>query len=142
LKINELHPHSLTVSYVDVGKDAAVDWGSKDLKFTNTSSDNIYIVCYLNSEKRVIVEIYGKKLANGMSITLEGKKTEDVAFETRYEVDFNLMPGTQQVVQQGKTGVKAVAYKFWWDANGNEIKREQFCKSSYRSTPQIVHYCP
>ena len=142
LKIKERHPHSLTVSYVDVGKDAAVDWGNKDLKFTNSSSDNIYIVCYLNSEKRVVVEIYGKKLANGMSITLEGKKTESIAYETQYELNFSMTPGTSNVKQKGKDGTKAVAYKFWWDANGNEIKREQFCKSSYRATPEIIEYCP
>ncbi|MBQ3575611.1 MAG: VanW family protein [Clostridia bacterium] len=142
LKIKERHPHSLTVSYVDVGKDAAVDWGNKDLKFTNNSDDNVYIICYLNADKRVVVEIYGKKLANGVTITLEGKKTESVDFETQYELNFNMTPGTSKVVQEGKKGTKAVAYKFWWDANGNEIKREQFCKSSYRSTPQIIQYCP
>ncbi len=142
MKIKERHPHSLTVSYVDVGKDAAVDWGNKDLKFTNSSSDNIYIVCYLNSEKRVVVEIYGKKLANGMSITLEGKKTESIAYETQYELNFSMTPGTSNVKQKGKDGTRAVAYKFWWDANGNEIKREQFCKSAYRATPEIIEYCP
>lgn len=142
LTIKERHPHSLTVSYVDVGKDAAVDWGNKDLKFTNQSGDDIYIICYLNSEKRVVVEIYGKKLPNGMSITLEGKKTDTVDYETQYELNFSLTPGTSKVRQKGKSGIKAVAYKFWWDANGNEIKREQLCKSTYRATPEIIEYCP
>ena len=142
LKIKERHPHSLTVSYVDVGKDAAVDWGNKDLKFTNNSDDNIYIICYLSSDKRVYCEIYGKKLANGVSITLEGKKTDSIDYETQYQLNFNMAPGTSKVTQQGKKGTKAVAYKFWWDANGNEIKREQFCKSSYRATPEIIEYCP
>lgn len=142
LKITERHSHSLTVSYVDVGKDAAVDWGNKDLKFTNTSDDDIYIICYLNSEKRVVVEIYGKKLADGVTITLEGKKTGSVDYETQYELNFNLTPGTTKVTQQGKNGTKAVAYKFWWDANGNEIKREQLCTSTYHATAQIIQYCP
>lgn len=142
LKITERHSHSLTVSYVDVGKDAAVDWGSKDLKFTNTSDDEIYIVCYLNSEKRVVVEIYGKKLADGVTITLEGKKTGSVDYETQYELNFSLMPGTTKVTQKGKDGTKAVAYKFWWDANGNEIRREQLCTSVYHATAQIIQYCP
>jgi len=142
LKVNERHPHSLTVSYVDPGKDAAVDWGNKDLKFTNSSDDAIYICSYLSSDKRVYVEVYGKMLANGMTVTLEGKKTESVDYETQYEINFNMMPGSTKVKQEGKKGTKAVAYKIWWDAAGNEIKREQYCKSAYRATPEIIEYCP
>ena len=142
LKIDERHPHSLTVSYVDLGKDAAVDWGNKDLKFTNNSDDRIYICCYLSDDKRVRFGIFGKLLPDGMSITVEGKKTGTVDYKTEYQMSFNLFSGQTRVLQQGKQGYKATAYKIWWDANGNELKREELCKSTYQATPEIIEYGP
>lgn len=142
LKINERHPHSLTVSYVDLGKDAAVDWGNKDLKFTNNSDDRIYICCYLTDDKRVNFGIFGKLLPDGMSITVEGKKTGTVDYKTEYQMSFLLSSGQTKVLQKGKEGYKATAYKVWWDANGNELKREELCKSSYQATPEIIEYGP
>ena len=52
-----------------------------------------------------------------------------------------VMLGTR-VLQKGKEGYSAVAYKVWHDSNGNEIKRSQLCKSRYQSTPEIIAYGP
>ena len=142
LTINERNAHSLTVSYVDVGKDAAVDWGNKDLKFTNSTDENVYICCYLSDDKRVHFGVFGKLLPDGMSITLESKKTGDVDYETEYRVNFTMASGSSKVIQSGKKGTSAVTYKVYWDANGNEIKREQLCKSNYRATKEIIEYGP
>lgn len=142
LEINERHAHSLTVSYVDPGKDAAVDWGNKDLRFTNSGSDTVYIYCELTSDKQVYVAVYGRLLENGMYITVEGQKTGSVEPETQYQVNFLLASGQEKVIQKGKKGSKASAYKIWWDASGNELKRELLCKSSYRATPKIIERGP
>jgi len=142
LKIDERYSHSLTVSYVDLGKDAAVDWGNKDLKFTNNSDDRIYICGYLTEDKRVRFGIFGKLLPDGMSITVESKKTGTVDFKTEYQMSFLLSSGQTKRLQEGKNGYKATAYKVWWDAEGNEIKREELCKSTYQATPEIIEYGP
>ena len=142
LTINERNAHSLTVSYVDVGKDAAVDWGNKDLKFTNSTDESVYICCYLSDDKRVHFGIFGKLLPDGMTITLESKKTGDIDYETEYRVNFTMASGSSKVVQNGKKGTSAVTYKVYWDANGNEISREQLCKSNYRATKEIIEYGP
>ena len=44
--------------------------------------------------------------------------------------------------QKGKVGYKAEAYKIRWDADGNRISRELLCKSTYRSTDEIIEYGP
>ena len=142
LTITERNAHSLTVSYVDVGKDAAVDWGNKDLKFTNTTGDKVYICCYLSDDKRVHFGIFGKLLPDGMTITLESQKTGDVDYETEYRVNFTMASGSTKVVQNGKKGTSAVTYKVYWDADGNELYREQLCKSNYRATKEIIEYGP
>lgn len=142
LDIVERHNHSLTVSYVDKGKDAAVNWGGQDLRFTNTSDDNVYICCFLSDDKRVRVGVFGKLLPNGEKITVEAKTTGTIDYETVYQPNNSLASGSTQVTQSGKNGYTAVAYKVRWDANGNQIGNELLCKSSYRATQEIIEYGP
>ncbi len=142
LEINERHPHSLTVSYVDLGKDAAVDWGGKDLKFTNTSDGDVYIACTVTDDKRIRFGVFGKLLPNGETITVEGVTTGDVDYKTEYQVSFELLSGQTRKLQKGKKGHTATAYKIRWDAQGNEISRDVLCKSTYQSTPEIIEYGP
>lgn len=142
LEINERHSHSLTVSYVDLGKDAAVDWGNKDLKFTNNTDDRIYICCYLTDDKRVRVGVFGRLLEDGVTITLEGVRTGTIDYDTQYQLSFELYSGQTRVVQSGKKGYTATTYKIWWDAQGNEIRREELCKSRYQATDEIIEYGP
>lgn len=140
MEIVERHNHSLTVGYVDKGKDATVNWGNQDFKFRNTSSDNIYICCYLTSDKRVRFGIFGRLLPNGEKITLESNITEVIKAETEYQPSSFLGPGETYVLQEGKNGYKAEAYKVRWDASGNEISRELLCKSVYKVKNQIIQY--
>lgn len=142
LKIVERHNHSLTVGYVDKGKDAAVDWGNQDLRFTNNTDDNIYICGYVTDNKRVKFGIFGKLLPNGESITVEGVTKGEVEFETEMVPNMMLAPGQTQIVQPGKVGYKAEAYKIRWDADGNQISKELLCKSTYRATNEIIEYGP
>lgn len=142
LRVDERHNHSLTVSYVDLGKDAAVDWGNKDLKFTNTSDDRVYIVAFLTEDKRVRVGVFGKLLEDGVTITLEGVQTGRIDYDTEYQMSFELFSGQTRVVQNGKRGYTATTYKIWWDAEGNEIRRSELCKSRYQSTTEIIEYGP
>ena len=142
LEIVERHNHSLTVGYVDKGKDAAVNWGNQDLRFTNTSDDNIYICCYVDSSKRVRFGIFGKLLENGETITVEGKTTGSIDYETELVPNMTLGSGQTVVTQKGKKGYKAEAYKVRWDANGNEISRELLCRSTYKATKEIIEFGP
>ena len=140
MEILERHNHSLTVGYVDKGKDATVNWDSQDLKFRNNSSENVYICCYLTDDKRVRFGIFGKLLPNGEKITLDAVTTETIKFDTQYIRTPLLPPGQTYVVQQGRNGYKAEAYKVRWDAQGNELSRELLCRSSYKVKEEIVQY--
>ncbi len=140
MEIVERHNHSLTVSYVDRGKDAAVNWNSQDLKFTNHSGDDVYICCFVTDDKRIRFGIFGRLLPNGETITLEGRTTETIKYDTKYEYSGFLMPGETKVVEKGKNGYKAEAYKIRWDAQGNQLSRELLCKSSYKSRNEVIQY--
>ena len=140
MEILERHNHSLTVSYVDKGKDATVSWGSQDFRFRNTSDDDIYICCYLTEDKRVRFGIFGKQLPNGETITLDAVTTETTKFETQYMPSPLLAPGETYVLEPGRNGYKAEAYKVRRDAQGNELSRELLCKSFYKVKDEIIQY--
>ena len=140
LEIVERHNHSLTVRYVDKGKDATVNWGSQDFRFRNTTDDDVYICCELTSDKRVLFSLYGKLLPNGEKITLEATTTEVVRAETEYQPSAFLAKGQTYLLQEGRNGYKAEAYKVRWDAAGNELSRELLCKSVYKVKNEIIQY--
>ena len=140
MRIDERHNHSLTVHYVDKGKDATVDWGNQDLKFTNTSADDIYICCYLTEDRRVRFGIFGRLLPDGEKITLDAVTVKVNKFETQYQPDPSLGRGQTRVAENGRDGYKAEAYKVRWDAAGNELSRELLCTSVYKSKDEIVLY--
>ena len=50
-KVTERHPHGKKVNYVPEGKDAAVSYGSKDLKFVNNTSNTIKIYASTDNKK-------------------------------------------------------------------------------------------
>lgn len=142
LEIVERHNHSLTVGYVDKGKDAAVNWNSQDLRFRNTTDDDIYICCYLTEDKRVRVGIFGLLIENGETITVEGVTNDTIPYETTYQMSFDLLPGQTSVVREGKNGYTASAYKIRWDSNGNQISKELLCKSRYKAVNAIIAHGP
>ena len=140
MEILERHSHSLTVAYVDKGKDATVNWGNQDFKFRNTSADDIIICCYLTDDKRVRFGIFGRLLPNGETITLDAVTTEVIKYDTVYEATPLLPKGETYVSQNGRNGYKAEAYKVRWDAQGNQISKELLCKSVYQMKNEIVQY--
>lgn len=60
LVVTERHAHSNYVPYIKKGKDAAVAYGSYDLKFRNNSGNDIKICAEANSQS-VTVSIIAQK---------------------------------------------------------------------------------
>ena len=127
LQINERHPHQWPAKYADDGCDAAVDWGSQDLRFTNTSGYPIVISAYHDSSAmRITVAIYGHKLDNGEYITFSGDSVDTVEYQTTYVQNPEMHVGETNTTRSGHNAKTATSYKVRYDANGNEISRETF----------------
>jgi vancomycin resistance protein YoaR len=142
LEITERRAHSMPVSYVDKGKDATVSWGSQDLKFKNNTDAPICIVARLTSEKRVKIGIFGLNMPDGMYITVEAETDEVIDFNTTHQENPFLLPGTTNVLQEGRRGYKATAYKLYWAADGTLINKEVLCKSVYAKRDAIIEVGP
>ncbi|MGI6240165.1 MAG: VanW family protein [Christensenellales bacterium] len=138
LKITERHAHSMPVSYVDKGKDATVNWGSQDLKFVNTTDSTLYIAAVVTDEKRLRVGIFGEMIPDGVYITVEANVTETYNYNTNYQVNSFLAPGETNVLQPGRTGYKAVAYKMTWSRDGSLLDKELIYTSVYGKRDAII----
>lgn len=62
LQILERHPHSMIVQYVPLGQDATVSYGSKNLRFKNTSSSPI-LIWGVNKDNTLYMAFYSNTVA-------------------------------------------------------------------------------
>ncbi len=70
LEIVFYRTHSRPVSYIPIGRDATVAWGSFDMKFKNNSSAPVYID-YKTKGNRAIATLYGAQKAKPDKVTLK-----------------------------------------------------------------------
>lgn len=138
LEIVERHPHSMTVGYVPLGRDAAVAGTYKDLKIKNNTEYPVLIEASASGGK-LAVNIYGHETHSA------GRSLE---FETVYEgtipkpaeivtEDPELPEGEREVVSSGRTGCKVSVFKKVFE-NGKQVSREWFSSSSYRAVADEV----
>ena len=140
LKITDRSCHSLTVNYVPVGLDAAVNWGTTDLKFQNNTDYPIKIMA-VQSGGSVTVTVIGTKV-NDYTVSLESRELSRTPYEVKTVNNAGLAPGARNVTQTGYPGVSAESYRVVKDKNGNVISRELEAKSRYTKVDQIVEVGP
>lgn len=103
LEIVERKNHSLTVSYLPLGLDATVNWGTQDLKFKNTTDYPVkLLVTYTDGEVRAVIM---------------GTKTDDTQVE---------------ITTESLGGLGVVTYRIHKDKSGNEIDKEEVAVSRYQ----------
>ena len=131
LQVDSRTCHTWPSDYVPTGTDATVSWGGPEFRFTNSSDYPIALHAYYGNQK-VTVEVYGRPLPDGQTIKLIGEVTSNVASEkVEYVADSTLAVGKTVTERSAHNAIKAVSYKVYYDAEGNEIKREQYFSSSY-----------
>ena len=140
LEIVDRSPHAWPSSYVAKGLDATVNWPNLDFKFKNNRSTPIFIIAYYNNRK-VTVEIYGMGLGTGVMIDLQSEvvRTLKAPSDVKYVQNTSLPVGSSKETIQARTGYVVDTYKVWY-RDGNEIKREKLCTSTYRAFQRTVEY--
>lgn len=112
LQVDERYPHSLSVAYVDLSKDAAIAGDYMDLKFTNNTKYPIYIEGYAGGGS-VSFAIYGhdERPAN-RTIEFESKIIEEKEPGDPQEIkDDTLEEGKTVTEQAAHTGYYAELWK-------------------------------
>ncbi|MBR2286768.1 MAG: VanW family protein [Clostridia bacterium] len=140
LEIVYRSPHAWPSSYVEKGMDATVNWPGLDFKFRNQTDWPVYIVAsYAN--RKVTVELYGMSLGDGTTIDLQSRvvrtlETPSGVNEVRNE---SLKPGTRKTTVKARKGYVVETDKVWF-VNGQEVKRELLCTSTYKAYQETVEY--
>lgn len=134
LQVDERYPHSLTVSYVDLSKDAAIAGDYMDFKFTNNTEYPIYIDGYAGGGS-ISFAIYGHddRPAN-RTITFESKIIETKEPGEPEEIeDDTLEEGKTVTEQSAHTGYYAELWKHIY-IDGELTDSVKVNGSQYRAT--------
>ena len=136
LEITERYAHRYVPAYITAGMDATVSWGGPDYKFTNDSLYPIKIVT-IYENNYLTVRILGTNV-DGTSVKMTNEWLSTTPYETVYEDDPTLAPGTEKVKTTPYTGYKYRTYRNVYDANGKLISSTYEATSDYKSRNQVI----
>ncbi len=139
LEVVERQPHSMTISYVDLSRDAAIAGTWKDLKFKNNTESPVVIEAY-TSGRTITFNIWGNEPrdTNNRTIEFETVVLDERAPGADVVTKDSTKPTTYQVItQSAHTGYVAELYKIVYE-NGVEVSRTRVNKSSYNASPRYV----
>lgn len=136
LEIVERKNHSYAVSYVPLGRDATVSYGSIDFKFKNNRKYPIKIVS--SAQNGVLnISIMGIKEELEYDVSITTKKLKTIPFQTKYIQDTSMAPGTQRQTQNGDNGYKYETYKTL-TLNGNVVSTDKISNDNYSPLTRII----
>ena len=140
LEITERYAHRYIPAYVPAGMDATVSWGGPDYKFTNNTDYPIKIVTtYANN--KLTVKILGTNV-DGSYGRMTNEQLSTTAWETVYQEDETIAPGTQTVKTTAYTGSKWRTYHHIYDANGKLIDSHYEATSDYKARNKVILVAP
>ena len=136
LDIVERKNHSMTVSYLPVGQDASVSYGSIDFKFTNSRTYPIKIIATANTGI-ITISVLGVLEEQEYVVTLETEILETTNYKTTYEYSSSIPAGKEEIKQVGKNGYKCSTYKIL-SLGEKEISRTLLSTDTYKSQKEII----
>ncbi len=135
LEIVERYNHSYMITYVPLGEDATVVYGSKDFKFRNDTDYPIKLdVSYGKSS--MTVKLIGTNLTN-KKVEIATKTLSKTPFETVYKTDTTLEVDTTKVKNNGYTGYVTESYRIVYE-NGKQVSNTFENKSVYKKLDKLI----
>ena len=140
LAIVERYAHSRMVTYVPLGEDATVAWGSKDFRFENNTPFPIKVVTS-HKTNNLTVKLLGTQTVPNKVVKIATTELSKTPFEVVYEIDETLPVGTEKVDSNGYTGYKTESYRVVY-IDGKEVSRTFENKSTYKKYDKIIKHNP
>ncbi len=135
LEIVSRRSHQMTVSYVKVGRDATVNWGTTDFKFKNNTAHPCKIVSNV-AGKKITVSIVGTQTIPDMKVEILTNTVSVIEPEEKIVEDPEKEVGYTST-KKGSNGYIVDAQRVVY-SNGIEIKRENLTRSRYNPTKTVV----
>ena len=139
LNVVERTEHMFSVSYVPMGADATIYWGSLDFKFENSTPYPLRIEASV-SDGYVHIRLIGTK-ENDETIQVESVTTATIPWSEVEKEDETKPEGYRETTQSPYTGYAVTLYIQRYDADGNKIgEREpaQYPYSRYSKRDRIT----
>lgn len=139
LQIIERYNHSIygeATNYVPLGRDAAVFYGYKDLKFKNSQEQLIVIFSEVKPD-RLVVTIWGeKRLDKNIKIKTQDQKTYDYEVIEIKKEGKSTVNDANDVIQEGIPGYSIKTYRVIQDTFGERV--EFISDDRYASVPKKI----
>lgn len=139
LEVVERAAHSMTISYADLSRDAAIAGTWKDFKFRNNTDAPIVVVAY-TAGRTITFDIWGDEIRdkNIRKIKYETVVIEEKAPGKDVVTKDKTKPTTYLLTtQSAHIGYVTELYKIVTE-NGVEISRTRVNKSTYNASPRYV----
>jgi vancomycin resistance protein YoaR len=130
MKIVERRSHSLTLSYIPMGRDATISEGYIDLKFQNTTPYPIYIYGEVKGSW-VTFSIYGRSETPGRTVKIKTQLVKETPPKIEIIQDPTLPEGTEVEEKKAYSGYVVKSYRTIME-NDKEISVEELPLSNYR----------
>lgn len=138
LKIEERHPHSMPVSYIESSRDAAIAGDYMDLVLMNPYDAPVYIESMIDDENRLCFTVYGKETRPaGRKLEFQSETVAVEAYEVIYRENNKEPVGSVLCVSEPHEGKTVCLWKKVYE-NGRETGREKVNSSKYEKTDKII----
>ncbi|WP_180270626.1 VanW family protein [Sporanaerobium hydrogeniformans] len=131
----ERRPHSKISTYVPIGLDATVSYGTIDYKFKNTFNYPLYIEAYTDASQ-IYITVYSHSSLSGKDYRIENDVYQLLPSPVTYRYDSSLSPTDRILVQKGTIGYKAKSYRKLY-TNNQLVSTEEIADDIYRPSPTI-----
>ncbi|MFI3313705.1 MAG: VanW family protein [Eubacteriales bacterium] len=137
LEVTERTEHMFLVTYVPMGMDATIYWGSLDYKFKN-STDYPIRVDTVVEDGYVTVQLWGTQTADKF-VEMSYEVISTAAWKDVTEGDETKSTDYKEVTVTAYTGYKVQTYKQYVDADGNPIgDKEKVAYSNFQSRDRVT----
>lgn len=134
LEFGAYRPHSRPSTYVDMGLDSTVVYGSQDLEIRNDF--DFPVVIHMTVKSGVVeAEILGAR--RPYQVTFERKLDEVEPFKVVEREDSSLRAGTTKVAQRGMRGFRLTRKRIL--SQGGSVVETETSNLYYPPTTEIVH---
>lgn len=127
--------HSIPSSYVPLGRDATVAYGSIDFKFKNNHQTPIILKAYVRGNT-LTFKIFGDT-SQRKDVSITDTTTQVLESKVIYQKDSALPKGKQVVKEAGRRGYRTQTVRLV-KQNGTVVRREVVTKSYYKPKDRII----
>ncbi len=137
LEVIERVNHMFAVSYIPLGIDATVAYGSVDFRFRNNTAWPVRLECVVTADNKLHVKILGTNETPGKSVSVTTKLVRTIPYTETKINDPNLPAGKTVVVQEGSQGYVVDTYKTI-KIDGKVVSEKKLHTSTYTPLNRTV----